>query len=1291
MTKQASRRKNQRIGCNVPASLTIDQKLHQVMLVDFCSNGLLIHCPDNLTATMEKKYENQHQVNLSCRLNSIKFEIKLFIRRSSGSFFGLHAPEGLPLLMIDGLKASTNQNESDSAPENSAALSSTDVNRLRLLAQDIATIYDEILTPAMSHYFRQLPAAFMSAAESSLQSRHIQELFDISRQIKPHSSEMHQQFCINVRHAIKEALSVPAISNSRAASPKAAALSLVETELFDQWMAIKATAQRIENQTDQLMRDAVARLKPLIKNPENTIIFPQGQTKALHEVFEKYLFSEKAGRVALEFFAKELMSAFKAYLTKLNTLLEKNGYFPQADIRAAPLNQASKFTSQLLKTPIADGLPQDSEKRQDSTPATAPSLERLRDMVARLEQVMPINHTLQSSKNSSSVNENSWSSNNQSNNKIQLTHPQLLKILSILLQDKLKKSLKESTESNAEQQQVKQEIVEQEIVEQPLIAVKTKNTSDIEGVRLLNSVQTQAATLNSTLSASDQMALELIDLYFDDVRSQRHLTLSIQYFIDELRPAFAYEFIKSKEVIGAKSIFQTLLFNLQEISYEQMAWTGASRSELEQAFKQWRVNISKELSELDSQLEQLHLVVRGVLDRIENVKSVNKKRVLTAIESKYKIQKKRNNIQVFLAGFLSKNQLVPKWFEQLMRMGWGEHLSLLAIRDQQEDLKIAQQRTSMFFNALNGLLEHTKLDDDLQTLLLNQLDYFILTLQKMNVSADLVSVWREKIKDLIHGHTNELVNLVPPSHWLKLSSPDQQKVLTPYMRHKLDQLHIDTWLHCPHQDEEKQYIKVVWIAPDKSRFLLVNHSFIIAGDFDASAMAELMCTPGSRIVLANRLPFKAKGIEHHFYTLYERLRGGLGLDATTGLLDVTGFEQAVQVLLDKQMPLCTLVYIKTERQSAHEKSLTIEQRDQITETISKELVDLHNKFNQSLGSNNICHLARIENGFAFCCIENEQLQFSNSRLVQFIQSIKEAASDLTLDDKNIGINFLFRCLALDQNIHQYADLFVRTLTQQKIEAEYLSNTSEENVQFISSRLLSDQEKYQNQVAWSQNVTIESLTERLSIRLSTLESLKDQKRQQISDGPKILKISVDEQEEGIIKSILNTNKSSLINQWILHQSLEVLNQDNYKNFDQVVVTLFLSNTGVTEFFEMVFEVMSHLKSNLKMHFCFQCDHLPDIAFLLDFHLELKSYGSRLMLSHWGSGYSNFDIFRHQCFDWLAIDPAIFSQASSSNSTSLKLMQTLHVLIAEMEVSVILPASECDHNFIVEMFDAVMAEN
>jgi len=1235
----ASRRQYERLGCSIPARLTVSDLIFDAMLVNFCENGLLIDCSpesaDSLVNQLDEITESK-QAFLSCYIDSELFEIYITLRRAHTNFFGVFVHEGLPPQMYNSLLTTSTQNQyfdAHDVPKNVAGLSTS---RRRLVAHDIVLAFQKNLVPALDLFFRNLSTDFAQSAEKNTQPENIKKLYGYSELVLNQNRKLSKTYIKTVQDQM---LSSFTSKKTIAQHVSVDNLSLIESDLFDQWIAVKAAAQRIENSVHQRLNLVINRLKSEVETPEESIYLPRGHTKALHELLAAYTFDQQAQKIALESFSKRMTSAYEQYIDVLNNILEKHGYAPKITLnrigsrqklQTTNLNdsdsQSSNSDPQLNKLLNQSKVEVQHDSIDEDLGST--SLKIANDSIAKVKALI---EGLHFEKNARKKEQVDGSQSEQSQNSvIQPTLVQTLQTQKIWSKDEIVSSLRHFFDNKWS-------------------SLKNKSIASNINSNLLLATQSQAQLHDYKISQSDQNALELVDTFFNEILNNSFLVLAVRQQIDLLRPLFAIDYLDKGIEFYTHSKFKTMVFNLQAIAHEPMVWIGCHKRKLLEAYDSFAPNSQSSFVQATDILSDAIIAI----DKQFNViRQKNKNRLKDGAISRYEINKKRNKIQESLSLFVSSENLVPKWFEQLMRLGWCEQMCLFAVRDQNQEKnsESALSKTRFLFDTASlAIKKGVSLDETLIEQSLDIIEYIFACLVEMQSGYDILNEWRENFIDILHGHATEFSRAVPAGQWFSPSSEVVSPNCNPYLLNKLKLIEEKQWLYCPHLEREKTYLQVAWVSPKNDIFLLVNHSYVGAGEYTKSQLLELLSASGTRMIVENQLPFVPRGIEHHFYQVYDKIRNGLMRDRVTGYLTEVDFKAQIRPMIAKNNEKFFLVVAKIDKADTLGSVYGSEMLSHCVAQIAIKMSDTVDHWHNGSEKSKIKFLARInDDHLAFCfCINLENTAILKPSLIRFLASLDEHLATISLAELALDLKLKYKCL-LNEFI---VDSSVHSIISALCHEYHPSNEggSRSKVQFLDQAHLKFEHQRQKNVSLIHNITLETLAPLIEVKRKIIVR---------SNGDVVYtRIFPMSKDQEFLETLLLSEKAYIIDEYLIQSAIDMLCANNDNETVSIFVTLSSNILDQNNFFEILYSKMSKLPKNYKLHFGFDNQYLPSIETLADFCAEIKTYGSKVGLFNWGLSPQSFEVLQYDFFDLIAIDESLLGPKNEERMPFLSTLSTL----------------------------------
>jgi|GEM_PF-4234682 len=1214
MSNKASRRKYQRIGCNIAAVFNIGQLNAHVTIQNFCTHGFLVACSTPTFQAVEQLHHKHHLNSkstpimlgtLSLQLNSMPYESLCELRRLNDNELGLFVVKGIDSLLYSQLSHTSQvADKISSQPANEHSQTLASAPQQRLIAHKVNQVFWSCVLKPVQEYFDSLDQHLFEVSKSVLDEAKKQSLYTASNNVTRNKRELNRNFQSMVTQSIQAFLTCEktqpigqAALTSQSNLHSMDQLSLVDSDTFDYWVVVKSIAQRMENQLDQLVQQVHSRTKNYYPHIKDSALLPKGNLQLLQQLLESNDFDVTSVKIALEYFSSLMVKAFEQFLTQFAQDLKLQGYLDHLEIERAVIKNKNNPKPKQTPSDQDHEVKASQSKEGDSSIAQSALLKAtqlLDELKAKREHYQA-----------------TMSANTQSISSFIAPRP-----------------APKMSEANFK------ELVSEFHRELWLAPDHLVLKPQLQPIELKNYLATKfkkrSKELGVELDHEHRTIIEVMDHVFDSILFNEYLIAELRLIISHLRALFALDYVDTSGTtfIEGNNLF-ILLTRLQLIAYEPMAWTGRNKKFL-----------THQLTQLQGIIDYptINAALSEMLNNFSETRQKSIDKIVDACESKYHIQAAHHYIREFLVEF-STDLLFPKWFDLLMRNGWVELLTLTAVRHgiQSTELNYYLQQTRQIVKQVN---QQVPIDQGtIINIVYDGLNSITIEAKRVEQSIDNI---RFLLTNSQASDTQALLKLGLPGPWL-LAQKNISKVGTSFYYQKVAKLHVNDWFTCPRQAINKRFMQLIWIAPDRQSFHFVNHCAVSIGELSVHEVFDLFKEDNAHKVYAHELQFMPQGSSQYLYLLYEKMRFGLSRDQQTGFLNRYDFNEYLENFHHTDSRNYSLCLIQMQQIEAIIKSNGHDIANDCFIALSEQVKAAAVNWNQLHDQIKIDFISRIDQyHICFALIGSPTLEQQTQLIHRVYDFLRERIEQHTLKLAQGTIFPNLQMVAVQQNSHKFVAAS-ECINKARSATRHFQNESNKHLLIIQAENTTEYSKEAQIVQWL--LTIPTLDQKQLSSSKLLENtLVYAFNPEYTDQPthiyfvpqtldatqwgfKELRLAA--QEEGL---------SSRLDQYVITEAILKMQQlraskAKYntqvdEHFSRFIAPISVKSTRYLTFFEFMFNQLSQIKStcdsNLRLHIALSAEEVVHYSALEEFAEELKSFGCLLHLTGWGPHPNAFEV-------------------------------------------------------------------
>jgi len=1211
-------------------------KSFNVEIVNVCHHGLLINCsPETINLVPPQDEETLHGV-LYCHAHDLRYQINIRLQRVVDTFAGLFAENGIPYVLLQHFVELAEEQNNGIRRENFVH----DLSRQRLLAQQVLNHMQTYIYPTLSAFFGRANEILRNAAEQAQTRNRISRLYQLSEEITIYARGMDLHTSRTLSQEILSYFTQDRKTEINNFNEPQNDLALVETATFDRWMMTKALAQRIENHISEDFFPLIARLRSQYPMPENAPMLPRSIVRNIHEEFSAHHVDDFAQKILLDALSKLLIDPYKKLCKDLSETFSRAGY--------VSLSATKNLSTSLKKVSETSGSQTEAVSRtiwKQPIPKIS-----MADSLAYLSEITRIQE--KSEQSQAVLSSANTETKNYSTSDIVKKHLSTEELANRLFNIFQHNTIKNSYESS----------------------------DSLHSIQLGRIITRDLLVEELELSVIQTTTIDLVDSLFDHIYNNHFLISGIRLTIDILRPLYAYDYVLTGTTFEHGSNLRQVLYSLQLLAHDELAWMPAQRNGYIAALKEFLPNDQFEWNANTKSLIFLK-TLHTMLTHLENVRARSLARLQRGAEARYQLQVRRAHVQTFLLTFFNSEQRLPKWLDQLLRIGWSERLCIIASQEGLQGAEYIQAKDSTitFVNILKQTRRRqTSMADELADKITKIIEYLCDQLTGAGVKQSLIDSWQLKLSDMIAGHKNDFNDFTTPSLWFQESGLLNLRSLQTYSADRVSKLRDNDWLHCPQFGIEKRYLQVAWQSEDHSYFLLTNHNGVSVGEFTAQQLTELIETESIRPIAESMLAFLPVGIEQYFHRIYDRIGQGKNRDPLTGMMNLLNFEANINSLMSYSSQIFSVCILYFEQLEKLRQLKGEQYAERCTFHIANTIRELVEQWNIDNQWKQIDHQANLQQGyFGFVYLhQSKNGDFKKSLARFFLQFIQEfERSQVSVESETLV--FQVRCgiaLNTSKNIspgHQLVSLA-------SIAAKEHDLSKDAPLNLVDERFIDRIKTIRDSNSWTLTAKLSDLTNKLVMEQSDIID--------IVEAHQITQFYVDSNDQNLINLVQN-KRGMLVNDWMISMVVKMLGSSSSATHPVLghFVQVQIQDLNHNEFYQAIFEQLSKLNTGIRLHFCIEDKDIVDLGALKEFVFEMKSYGCEILVRNWVLSTHSFNLIQNTAINYYLIHPDLLSSENN------QLLQALTMVAIKQDKQIIFPRNGEKNITFMSKFFNVAPEN
>ncbi len=1056
----------------------------------------------------------------------------------------------------------------------------------------------------IADFLQQFKKKLLSSATSANSNIEQDIYFECVDSLKRDADVIMTGFCQQVLDQTHHIGSSVLISNHDNASSEG--LSLVEKQDFEILLSIAELVSELENQHSEELFGIERRWSYLIKKDVSKDHNPIGPSQLCHIWYQQIcsLLTDKAVivigfycfRQAMKQHSQDLYKSINKVFIAHNILPDLNFEQAKADYHRSskPKNKSHSDTEEVNIKDAGDVIsatkaPTDSQKTMES-------------------DTNAVENQTQQSVASPSL------------------HTDMYQLVDTLLQ--LKDNVKETTLPHAHAVTSNQKVILEKLsnLQQEIDDIKSLSLGEITAT-----IKQQA--IYKELPKSQASTIDVFSKLFHAVSDDEYATDYIKQWLSVLefpliKTALADSNFLYNQKHPAKKTLDHLSYLANLVDIDNIIINKKLKHTIESSIKQ--LSDSEQVSVND--FEQINQILEKLVQKEKTIYQRNVDRVIQSCEG----QQQREQAKMLVCEKLEQafvGEPLPKILLSLLDAGWQDLLVFTLLREGENS-----QRFKTYFDLVLRLLPHLNGDS------FNP-EQAALIIHEINSGLESIAIDPFKRQSIVEQLKQ---NITQPKQsygdckviqaedlFKKIGKKSKQQSFT----QQIDKLNAGDWVFLQKRKQTpKQKAQLIWLSPDRERYVFVNAYGIKIADLSAQELEQQFV--GAVPQISDSLSFVDNSLYHIIQEMHQQLVHQATYDELTQLLNRREFERQLEQVFAsiQQQPLdYVLCYLDLDQFKIVNNTCGHKAGDSLLKQVADILKQDSDEFalvgrlggdefavllkdcSEKLGYK-IAEQYRYKIQSLDFCWENYSFPITVSMGLVFVNehshvdAVLKSADSACFVAKNMGRN----------RIHCY-------------HADDVSVLDQDNISFWGSKI--SQILANNQLRLRCQKIVPTNTDKHYFHYEVLLSIADE------DGKLLPPMD-------FIQAAEFYTRMPEVDRWVVNQVINwiVANPDKLKNFDGFAINLSGQSLSDPEFMTFVLGMM-HDNRIPKAKVCFEITETVAIANLdkaIKFIEKVKDFGCRFSLDDFGTGLSSYSYLKTLPVDYLKIDGSFIREIVSNSN-------------------------------------------
>lgn len=917
----------------MPATVSFDHGvISNCQVQDFCLGGMMLFIPSgNDIASTALSLDQILRVTLIVNGLRGPREVGLCakVRRIEGGLIGVsfESPDSTVLLAI--------QNHVRELTDNDAASSS---NRragreYKLTPQQMQKATDALVALMRRFIIGRLDAflpsareALMAAADAAHTNQGQLPFFEAEKTLNSQADILSRNF---VAKACKRLFDLAqGVTEEGDDSQASGRLSLVDQEIFEDWLTLKVMATRAEGVFHDELLHLQLRMDQLYgialsarKNPLHPVVI----CTAFGEALRLLPLKQKTDRIILAVFERTVVKELGALYGEANKSLVEQGVLPDLDVgRYISENYAAKAVSPVAEASPENGKPAQAieapaqkqsvqeEQAQAAKPAASSAPERMEEAAASII-VEPVSNSRDMQRSPIATQRSSTvSSARLAERQFALqqhiarhAYETVRKLLS-------EHSLNEARERRGGGTESSVPVADDVRVEESLASLQ--RSTDIHDKAELPLIERVATAVNdggeehARVDSDVHAAIDVIHHLFEGVVSNPALTEKVRTAIKRLEVPFLRLLLLDDEFLTEESHpARQMLNRMARLGVRGSANLAAHEQEIEQEVDLILGGFDRDINVFSDSLEKLDKMA----SRQQSIYLRNIKRVTESCEGKQKLQSARREVSRALERRIGGKR-IPKAVLSLVDAGWRPLLTQALLRHGRES-----QEWHRYLGVIDQMLnaaEEAPTQESLSSLLatikggLGKVDHT----QMQN--ARLISELRDLLSAKARAQSEPEMVSVPTGvigAEVEADLEGSDELGGRWIK-RAQRYVVGDWFSYFDAGQDA-LVRLAWVDRDSSTFVFVNHQGMKIVELRVDVFAERLSRGEIRPIDNLDAPAVDRGLENMVQRVYDQMAHHATHDELTGLFNRREFERRLKQRLLSHEHSATLFHIDIDQ------------------------------------------------------------------------------------------------------------------------------------------------------------------------------------------------------------------------------------------------------------------------------------------------------------------------------------------------------------------------------------------
>src|SRR5690554_2794363 len=1172
-------------------------------IADFCAEGMYIRYSDETSRKLERAFADEPPNELIVRFRGLegnrRYELHVTPTRRTQGAMGVSFTRSDPEAVNAMLKLCGANRDQDRSSLKAPS------ERVQFVLHQAARAITHYIEPLMDACIVQMSEELKASARKAGHDQQSHDYLEAAGQI--HSRQR------VIWHQMAASLQSPLKPEPRGAA--GAALSVVDKNEFEEWLAVRVMVTRADTQYRGELLQLKLRLDHLKianRTGHHNPLGPALVCEAFHNALAQLNLSRDIEKVCLKVFELTVLRELGPMYRELNNILIRHGILPDLDL--------SRYLSEQPESKPAKRPPEPAPAK---TPVPAPNAP---------ERTAEDNVAQASDRAGGDFPGYSQSA--------RTAFATVRNLLATLQASRMAAGEPAVAAMQADARPLSSGELYRELQELQLQGVGGEDDGISLKQRVLGKVREAAS--DAGLNPEQAETLDVVDRFFQSVLASPKLSDHAQAIMRRL------EVPVLKVVMRDPAFFEDHGSPVREVM-NRLAELGIRGGRINPVVQR-RVDelvhrIATEFEQDPAMFEQTLAELDGLIERQNQVYRRNVERVTAAAEGAQKVSESRAAVTEAVNRKIAGCR-VPRALMTLLEGGWHDLLSLTWIRQGPDSQAWADYLAVI--DSLQAFGEDPQMEINLPELL-RLIQDGLASISGNHMPSSRI---REELKRFLVRSPEQPPEMVdvPEAEPEQDASVQDQDGLSELERRNLQrwitraqQLQGGQWLKDLSQPEQPQHIRLVWVARGFGRFVFVNHQGMRVVELGLEDLARQMRRGVIVPDAEYDRPLVDESIDRMVKDVYDQLSWASSHDQLTGLLNRREFERMLDQQLAGREENLALLYLDLRGFRLLNDTAGYQAGDEVL----KRLADILCR--QAEGGRPVARLAGNE--FAMLVPADKGNSIAKALISAIETDVFEFGGNQYALSANVG---LVPDLPVLVNGERWLRASEQALTAARKKgegtiAEYAPDKADQDRQEqIAARLANLQDPGDERMLLRcQKIIPLHGKARMPSQYEVLISMYDDSGQLITG-------------RDFIRMAERYDRMQVVDRWVVGHMLDWLRDEAPDPGAVGGIGINLSGHSLNDqsLLEFIYEKLSKQDAPIERLWfeLTEASAINDLQAVVDFMAEMKKLGCRFCLSDFGSGPSSFQFMRSLPVDLIKIDSAFTSQlvASETDQTMVKSM-------------------------------------